>query len=132
MAENCSYFPNRQLIRVFGGSERRLLEFDPEFILYLKEASLIFLKTVLQNTLAVSSRILTIFWRLHHISLPSLEEEADFAKAEIVSTRSPSLFVFFVTKIPSWLLATASKVTQYVKELNHRTTKPISNQSLNI
>ena len=111
MAESCSYFPNRHLIRVFGGNERRLLEFDPEFILYLKEASLIFLKAVLQNTLAVSSRILTIFWRLHHISLPSLEEGADFAKAEIVSTRSPSLFVFFVTKIPSSLLATASKVS---------------------
>ena len=95
----------------------------PEFILYLKEVSLIFLKAVLQITLAVSSRILTIFWRLHHISLPSLEEGADFAKVEIVSTRSPSLFVFFVTKIPSWPLATSSKVTQYVKELNHRTTK---------
>ena len=28
MAESCSYFPNRHLIRVFGGKERRLLEFD--------------------------------------------------------------------------------------------------------
>ena len=28
MAESCSYFPNRHLIRVFGGNERRLLEFD--------------------------------------------------------------------------------------------------------
>ena len=28
MAESCSYFPKRHLIRVFGGNERRLLEFD--------------------------------------------------------------------------------------------------------
>lgn len=45
MAENCSYFPNRQLIRVFGGSERRLLEFDPEFIVYLKGGQPYFLKS---------------------------------------------------------------------------------------